>query len=166
MKRFVAGLTALVFLLSFIAVAEARYYDPSTGRFISEDPIGFAGGDVNLSAYAKNNPINSIDPSGLDPIDPLTGKANPVLRCHVCPHDDPRENAIGALLVGAPLVGMLGYSAVYSVEAYNLIQGPLGTISMAALYSMANAPGPYTNVFTRLTQAPMAGRSLSAMLLS
>jgi RHS repeat-associated protein len=25
----------------------ARYYDPAVGRFISEDPIGFAGGDVN-----------------------------------------------------------------------------------------------------------------------
>jgi RHS repeat-associated protein len=26
----------------------ARYYDPSLGRFISEDPAGFGGGDVNL----------------------------------------------------------------------------------------------------------------------
>jgi len=29
----------------------ARYYDPSVGRFISEDPLGFDGGDVNLYAY-------------------------------------------------------------------------------------------------------------------
>jgi len=43
----------------------ARYYDPSVGRFISEDPIGFAGGDVNLSAYVGGNPLNRIDPSGL-----------------------------------------------------------------------------------------------------
>jgi RHS repeat-associated protein len=42
----------------------ARYYDPSVGRFISEDPLGFAGGDVNLSAYVLNNPVNRIDPSG------------------------------------------------------------------------------------------------------
>lgn len=27
---------------------KARYYDADTGRFISEDPIGFDGGDVNL----------------------------------------------------------------------------------------------------------------------
>ncbi len=43
----------------------ARYYDQHTGRFISEDPIGFVGGDVNLYAYVQNNPINLIDPSGL-----------------------------------------------------------------------------------------------------
>jgi uncharacterized protein RhaS with RHS repeats len=35
------------------------------GRFISRDPIGFAGGDVNLYRYVQNNPINWIDPDGL-----------------------------------------------------------------------------------------------------
>jgi RHS repeat-associated protein len=44
---------------------KARYYDPAVGRFISEDPIGFAGGDVNVMAYVGNNPVNGIDPSGL-----------------------------------------------------------------------------------------------------
>jgi len=42
----------------------ARYYDPKVGRFISEDPIGFSGGDVNLYAYVQNNPLTRIDPSG------------------------------------------------------------------------------------------------------
>ena len=42
----------------------ARYYDPEVGRFISEDPIGFKGGDMNLSAYVGNNPVNGVDPSG------------------------------------------------------------------------------------------------------
>ncbi|MBU3950422.1 MAG: hypothetical protein KJ826_19660 [Proteobacteria bacterium] len=42
----------------------ARYYDPQVGRFISEDPIGFDGGDVNLMAYVGNNPTNLIDPNG------------------------------------------------------------------------------------------------------
>jgi RHS repeat-associated protein len=44
---------------------KARYYDPEVGRFISEDPIGFDGGDVNLMAYVQNNPVNGIDPEGL-----------------------------------------------------------------------------------------------------
>ena len=43
----------------------ARYYDPAAGRFISEDPLGFDGGDVNLYVYAGNNPVNRVDPSGL-----------------------------------------------------------------------------------------------------
>jgi RHS repeat-associated protein len=43
----------------------ARYYDPKAGRFISRDPIGFAGGDINLYAYVGNNPVNLFDPFGL-----------------------------------------------------------------------------------------------------
>ncbi|SDM34026.1 RHS repeat-associated core domain-containing protein [Geoalkalibacter ferrihydriticus] len=42
----------------------ARYYDPMEGRFISRDPIGLGGGDYNVYAYVKNNPINYIDPEG------------------------------------------------------------------------------------------------------
>lgn len=48
----------------------ARYFDPEIGRFISEDPIW----DVNLYAYAGNNPLINIDPKGLDSMeddDPL-----------------------------------------------------------------------------------------------
>lgn len=41
------------------------YYNPSIGRFLSKDPIGFKGGDVNLYRYVRNNPINLIDPFGL-----------------------------------------------------------------------------------------------------
>jgi len=46
----------------------ARYYDPMAGRFISKDPIGFAGGDVNLYGYVSNNPINLTDPEGTNPL--------------------------------------------------------------------------------------------------
>jgi RHS repeat-associated protein len=41
-----------------------RWYDPQTGRFLSQDPIGLAGG-VNLYAYAGNNPASYSDPFGL-----------------------------------------------------------------------------------------------------
>ena len=40
-----------------------RYYDPQTGSFLSQDPVGFAGG-INPYLYAKN-PINWVDPFGL-----------------------------------------------------------------------------------------------------
>jgi RHS repeat-associated protein len=43
----------------------ARYYDPTLQRFISEDPDGMAGGDLNLYAYVKNSPLDFLDPLGL-----------------------------------------------------------------------------------------------------
>jgi RHS repeat-associated protein len=42
-----------------------RYYDPGTGRFASEDPIGFAAGEPNLNLYVGNNATGAVDPSGM-----------------------------------------------------------------------------------------------------
>ncbi len=42
----------------------ARYYDPATGRFLTEDPMGFAAGDTNLFRYVFNGPTNFTDPNG------------------------------------------------------------------------------------------------------
>lgn len=43
----------------------ARFYHTVTGRFLSEDPIGVQGGDINLFRYASGNPISFSDPLGL-----------------------------------------------------------------------------------------------------
>jgi RHS repeat-associated protein len=61
----------------------ARYFDPTVGRFISEDPIGFSAGDTNLYRYVGNNATNYTDPSG---------EVVPLL-------------AIGAVLLSAGLTG-------------------------------------------------------------
>ena len=42
-----------------------RWYDSEVGRWISQDPIGFAAGDGNLYRYVGNGPTTSGDPSGL-----------------------------------------------------------------------------------------------------
>jgi len=44
-----------------------RWYDPITGRWLSNDPIGISGG-LNQYVFCDNNPINRRDPSGLDNI--------------------------------------------------------------------------------------------------
>lgn len=42
----------------------ARYYDPSAGRLLSEDPLELAGG-IDFYVYVGNDPINLDDPTGL-----------------------------------------------------------------------------------------------------
>lgn len=45
----------------------ARYYDPGTGRFLSEEPLGFAM-ESNFYRYVGNDVVNFDDPSGLSPL--------------------------------------------------------------------------------------------------
>jgi RHS repeat-associated protein len=43
----------------------ARAYSPTLQRFLTEDPLGLAGGDVNLYSYIANGPTYGTDPSGM-----------------------------------------------------------------------------------------------------
>ena len=48
---------------------QARYYDPLIGRFLSIDPVGFSPAQpfmFNRYAYVGNDPVNAVDPFGLD----------------------------------------------------------------------------------------------------
>ena len=52
---------------SGLTYMQARYYDPLIGRFLSNDPVGFAEGGptyFNRYAYVANDPINATDPTG------------------------------------------------------------------------------------------------------
>jgi RHS repeat-associated protein len=57
---------------------EQRYLDSETGRFVSADPIGFAGG-LNLYGYVGNNPVGGVDPDGLYPTGIYYGEAGEAL---------------------------------------------------------------------------------------
>ncbi|WP_408315751.1 RHS repeat-associated core domain-containing protein [Paraburkholderia nemoris] len=51
-------------LNSTVCLHRNRYYSPQTGRFISEDPIGWASGQTNAYAYVNGNPVSLYDPFG------------------------------------------------------------------------------------------------------
>jgi RHS repeat-associated protein len=67
----------------------ARYIDPSVGRFLSADPVGFKGG-INFYAYVLNNPINLSDPTGLKGCKGDCSKAPPL------PSDSPKCDSYGS----------------------------------------------------------------------
>lgn len=85
----------------------ARFYDPTTGRFISRDPIMAVSDSqqINGYAYAHNNPINSSDPSGLWDCDAQCQAQyyNWASNANFNVPMDPREN--GAEFPGDPYYG-------------------------------------------------------------
>jgi RHS repeat-associated protein len=54
----------------------ARDYSSTTGRFMSQDPKGFAAGDPDLYRYVGNGPTNAVDPTGNDKNDALKAHSN------------------------------------------------------------------------------------------
>lgn len=58
----------------------ARWYDSMIGRFVSEDPMGFAAQDTNTSRFLGNRVGNGMDPTGLqDNQIPTDSQGNPLL---------------------------------------------------------------------------------------
>ncbi len=52
-----------------ILFSRARLYAPQLGRFLSEDPLGYGGGDTNLYSFAWNNAKNWNDPTGMSGVE-------------------------------------------------------------------------------------------------
>jgi len=86
-----------------------RWYDPQTGRFLTQDPIGLAGG-VNLYSYAGNNPISFGDPFGLCPPEsPWTPECDKGLET---PLIDPVALLAGGILGGLKSLGAMGLRSI------------------------------------------------------
>jgi RHS repeat-associated protein len=109
-----------------------RYYDPKTGRFTQEDPIGLAGG-VNLYGFAGGDPINESDPFGLWPCPALCGVSGGVAAG--------ASSLLGGLSAGGPagwiaigglaLAGALDYAAGPSGEPLLMTRAPADVSAVA-----------------------------------
>lgn len=114
----------------------ARYYSPMMGGFISEDPIGFAGGQSSFYAYAGSDPLNFSDPSGKDLISGgigavvggawgfFNGKMN----------GDCTSELWADVLSGAAAGGIIGLT-----DGLSLFDGAVGTATKMALDAGINA---------------------------
>lgn len=124
-----------------------RHYSVQLAKFVSDDPIGIAGGDANFRRYCFNDPIGFVDPSGLkSSIDCLGFQAL----------KDVADVAglaltglaIGAMIVGGPVVAVIAVAAV-AVAAVGVavsyhMKGGLDTSDAAGIAATAAscAPGP------------------------
>ncbi len=105
----------------------ARYYDPNTGRFVSQDPKGFAAGDTNLYRYVANRPVSDTDVTGLQ-----DSPSGPVYASPQSPAD-----------------GQTGYYVRYYQEP---VFPPVERFSPRPEEGMYN---PYFPVYTTTTSQPM-----------
>ena len=94
--------------------SNARWYDPTLGRFITEDPA--RSGD-NWFAYAKDNPLTLIDPTGLDSFAAIFNRATNAMTatCTYTSND----------------VGVGRQTATYTWAAANNVQNSISTTSPA-----------------------------------
>jgi RHS repeat-associated protein len=99
----------------------ARYYDSAVGRFISEDPLGFAAGDSNIYRYVGNSPVNATDPSGL--------------RTFITPDDTPGQRSTPSFGGGSSLPSGRGFGTGGFGDGLNR-----GTGGQNPRYSPGNYP--------------------------
>lgn len=67
MTRWLSAVSLVLTGLVITSVAEARWYDPSIGRFISADPVPNDHG-LRDYVFANNNPVTFVDPNGNSPL--------------------------------------------------------------------------------------------------
>lgn len=67
MTRWLSAVAVILVGMVLTSVAEARWYDPSIGRFISADPVPNENG-LKGYVFANNSPVHFVDPAGLNAV--------------------------------------------------------------------------------------------------
>jgi RHS repeat-associated protein len=146
--------------------ARARWYDPAAGRFIGEDPLGFEGGDLNVSRYANNDPVNFSDPTGLSKLGKFFHKAGDAIGDVVSDAGNFSEkqwdngNIQKGLLVAGTLAsgGMLGFGlAAGTLGTAEIFAGAMGVSSgLANSYEVFTGNRIGDGTFTQVLGATAA----------
>ena len=114
----------------------ARWYDATVGRWISEDPIGFVGGDANISRYVGNAPTNFIDFDGHRPHSIIGPDGYEV---PLNPIADPEVYAmVAAMNQHTASTGLLGTLTGYWNTGIGLISNNVGAQVSNATIAMSN----------------------------
>jgi hypothetical protein len=118
----------------------ARWYDPGQGRFLSEDPLRFAGGDFNLYSYVGNRPIQVRDPSGaIAWIPVIIGVAGAVMGGITEGREAYERNCrgwqLGEAILRGSIAGGVGALAGLVVSVYS---GPVAPVTGSVASSVVN----------------------------
>lgn len=105
---------------------KARVYDPMLGRFLQTDPIGYQE-DANLYAYVGNNPVNLIDPTGMQShlppgSGPTADQSRAIVRSTI---NYVREDPVGA--------GIMAFGAFVDILDSALSPGPDAILLAASI---------------------------------
>jgi RHS repeat-associated protein len=129
-----------------------RDYSPELGRFVAKDPIDFAGGDTNLYAYSMSDPVNFIDPLGLETV--YEGEAS-----YYANSFEGRKTANGEIFHQDLLTAAMQKDKVPSLPTdarvdYLRLDNDRGVCEMSTVNVRVNDRGPYTKENGRFVPHP------------